>query len=224
MMDRNDKNYKRVLIGKRIAQELKDGDWCNLGIGLPTEVANHIPKGMNVFFQSENGMMGVGPAPVQGQEDPDLINAGGGFITAIPGACYFDSCTSFAIIRGGHLDLTVLGALQVDESGNLANWWIPGKMVPGMGGAMDLVTGSKKVVVAMEHCDKNGNSKLLKACNLPLTAQEKVDLIVTDMAVIKIENKKMHLLEIAEGLTLEDVIKATEAELILPEKIKYFTV
>lgn len=223
-MDRNDKNYKRVLIGKRIAQELKDGDWCNLGIGLPTEVANHIPKGMNVFFQSENGMMGVGPAPVQGQEDPDLINAGGGFITAIPGACYFDSCTSFAIIRGGHLDLTVLGALQVDESGNLANWWIPGKMVPGMGGAMDLVTGSKKVVVAMEHCDKNGNSKLLKACNLPLTAQEKVDLIVTDMAVIKIENKKMHLLEIAEGLTLEDVIKATEAELILPEKIKYFTV
>lgn len=224
MMDRNDKNYKRVLIGKRIAQELKDGDWCNLGIGLPTEVANHIPKGMNVFFQSENGMMGVGSAPVQGQEDPDLINAGGGFITAIPGACYFDSCTSFAIIRGGHLDLTVLGALQVDESGNLANWWIPGKMVPGMGGAMDLVTGSKKVVVAMEHCDKNGNSKLLKACNLPLTAQEKVDLIVTDMAVIKIENKKMHLLEIAEGLTLEDVIKATEAELILPEKIKYFTV
>lgn len=224
MMDRNDKNYKRVLIGKRIAQELKDGDWCNLGIGLPTEVANHIPKGMNVFFQSENGMMGVGPAPVQGQEDPDLINAGGGFITAIPGACYFDSCTSFAIIRGGHLDLTVLGALQVDESGNLANWWIPGKMVPGMGGAMDLVTGSKKVVVAMEHCDKNGNSKLLKAYNLPLTAQEKVDLIVTDMAVIKIENKKMHLLEIAEGLTLEDVIKATEAELILPEKIKYFTV
>ncbi len=223
-MDRNDKNYKRVLIGKRIAQELKDGDWCNLGIGLPTEVANHIPKGMNVFFQSENGMMGVGSAPVQGQEDPDLINAGGGFITAIPGACYFDSCTSFAIIRGGHLDLTVLGALQVDESGNLANWWIPGKMVPGMGGAMDLVTGSKKVVVAMEHCDKNGNSKLLKACNLPLTAQEKVDLIVTDMAVIKIENKKMHLLEIAEGLTLEDVIKATEAELILPEKIKYFTV
>lgn len=223
-MDRNDKNYKRVLIGKRIAQELKDGDWCNLGIGLPTEVANHIPKGMNVFFQSENGMMGVGPAPAQGQEDPDLINAGGGFITAIPGACYFDSCTSFAIIRGGHLDLTVLGALQVDESGNLANWWIPGKMVPGMGGAMDLVTGSKKVVVAMEHCDKNGNSKLLKACNLPLTAQEKVDLIVTDMAVIKIENKKMHLLEIAEGFSIDDVIKATEAELILPDEIKYFTV
>lgn len=223
-MDRNDKNYKRVLIGKRIAKELKNGDYCNLGIGLPTEVANHIPSGMQVFFQSENGMMGVGPAPAVGEEDQDLINAGGGLITAIPGACYFDSCTSFAIIRGGHLDLTVLGALQVDELGNLANWWIPGKMVPGMGGAMDLVTGSKRVVVAMEHCDKNGNPKLLKSCNLPLTAKEKVDLIVTDMAVIEIKDKKMHLLEVAEGFTIEDVIKATEPELIVAKDIKYFTV
>jgi acetate CoA/acetoacetate CoA-transferase beta subunit len=223
-MDRNDKNYKRVLIGKRIAKELKDGDWCNLGIGLPTEVANHIPAGTSVFFQSENGMMGVGPAPAQGEEDADLINAGGGFITAIPGACYFDSCTSFGIIRGGHLDMTVLGGLQVDENGNLANWMIPGKMVPGMGGAMDLVTGSKKVVVAMEHCDKNGNSKLLKQCNLPLTAKEKVNLVVTDMAVIEIKDKKMHLLEIAEGLTVDEVVKATEAELILPQVIKCFGV
>ncbi|HPY95698.1 MAG TPA: 3-oxoacid CoA-transferase subunit B [Candidatus Cloacimonadota bacterium] len=223
-MDRNDRNYKRTLIGKRIAKELKDGDWCNLGIGLPTEVANHIPEGTSVFFQTENGMMGVGPAPAQGEEDKDLINAGGGFITAIPGACYFDSCISFGIIRGGHLDMTVLGGLQVDEQGNLANWMIPGKMVPGMGGAMDLVTGAKKVVVAMEHTDKHGNTKLLKNCSLPLTAKEKVNLIVTDMAVIEIKDKRMHLIEIAEGLTVEDVIKATEPELVLPKEIKYFSI
>ncbi len=221
-MDRNDKNYKRILIGKRIAKELKDGDYVNLGIGLPTEVANHIPSGMNVFFQSENGMMGVGPAPKAGEENKNLINAGGGLITEIYGASYFDSCFSFAIIRGGHLDMTVLGGLQVDQEGNLANWWIPGKMVPGMGGAMDLVTGSKKVVVAMEHCDKSGKSKLLQNCNLPLTGKGKVNLVVTDMAVIEIKNGQMYLIEIAEGFTVEEVIKATEAELVIPNEVIYF--
>ncbi|MCK9328964.1 MAG: 3-oxoacid CoA-transferase subunit B [Candidatus Cloacimonetes bacterium] len=221
-MDRNDKNYKRIIIGKRIAKELNDGDFVNLGIGLPTEVANHIPDGVNVVFQSENGILGVGPAPTQGNEDKDLINAGGGFVTELPGCSYFDSALSFAVIRGGHLDMTVLGALQVDQKGNLANWWIPGKLVPGMGGAMDLVSGAKKVVVAMEHCDKHGNSKILKECNLPLTASGKVTLIVTDMAVMSVESDGLHLLEIAETLTIEDVKNATEAELIIKGDIPSF--
>lgn len=221
-MDRNDKNYKKVLIGKRIARELRDGDYVNLGIGLPTEVVNHIPEGIQVYFQSENGMMGVGSTPAPGTEDADLINAGGGFITAIQGACYFDSCTSFGIIRGGHLAMTVLGALQVDEKGNLANWWIPGKLVPGMGGAMDLVTGAKKVVIAMEHVDKNGFSKILKECTLPLTSKGTVNLIVTDMAVMEVTPEGLVLLEIAEGLTIEEVEKATEAKLILPEHVVFF--
>ena len=218
-MDRNDKNYKKVLIGKRIARELKDGDFVNLGIGLPTEVANHIPKGVNIVFQSENGMLGVGASPEPGTEDTNLINAGGGFITEQIGCAYIDSAMSFAIIRGGHLNMTVLGALQVDQHGNLANWWIPGKLVPGMGGAMDLVATTENVIVAMEHCDKNGNSKILKLCNLPLTAAGKVKLIVTDMAVIKVENGSLRLLEIAEGYTIDDIVKATEAELIIEGEI-----
>ena len=213
---------KRAMIGARIAKEFKDGDYVNLGIGLPTEAANHIPEGISVIFQSENGLLGAGPKPPEGQEDKDMINAGGGYITCIPGASFFDSATSFAIIRGGHIDATVLGALQVDQEGNLANWLIPGKMVPGMGGAMDLVTGAKKVIVAMEHCDKYGNSKILKKCTLPLTAKGKVNLIITDMAVIEVCSEGLYLREIAEGLSLENVIQATEAELIIPERVNTF--
>jgi len=213
---------KRAMIGARIAKEFKDGDYVNLGIGLPTEAANHIPEGINVIFQSENGLLGAGPKPPEGQEDKDMINAGGGYITCIPGASFFDSATSFAIIRGSHIDATVLGALQVDQEGNLANWLIPGKMIPGMGGAMDLVTGAKKVIVAMEHCDKYGKSKILKKCTLPLTAKGKVNLIITDMAVIEVCAEGLYLREIAAGLTLENVIQATEAELIIPERVSTF--
>jgi len=213
---------KRAMIGARIAKEFKDGDYVNLGIGLPTEAANHIPEGISVIFQSENGLLGAGPKPPEGQEDKDMINAGGGYITCIPGASFFDSATSFAIIRGGHIDATVLGALQVDQEGNWANWLIPGKMVPGMGGAMDLVTGAKKVIVAMEHCDKYGNSKILKKCTLPLTAKGKVNLIITDMAVIEVCPEGLYLREIAEGLTIDDVVQATEAELIIPERVNTF--
>ncbi len=213
---------KRIAICKRIALELKDGDYVNLGIGMPTEVANHIPEGIHVIFQSENGMLGVGPAPEQGMEDKDLVNAGGGFISELPGAAYFDSATSFAIIRGGHIDITVLGALQADEKGNLANWMIPGKLVPGMGGAMDLVTGAKKVIVATEHCDKFGNSKILKECTLPLTAKGKVSLIVTDMAVMEVTDIGLVLKEIASDTSVEEVIKCTGATLIVPEKVGTF--
>ena len=210
---------KRAMIGARIAKELKDGDYVNLGIGLPTEAVNHIPEGVHVTFQSENGIMGTGPKPAEGMEDEDMINAGGGYITALKGASFFDSALSFAIIRGGHVDVTVLGALQVDQHGNLANWIIPGKLVPGMGGAMDLVTGAKKVIVAMEHLDKKGNSKVLKQCTLPLTAKGLVSLIVTDMAVIEVTPQGLLLREVTEGFTVEDVVRATEAELVIPSHL-----
>lgn len=213
---------KRQMIGCRIAQEFKDGDYVNLGIGLPTMAVNYIPENIHVIFQSENGMLGVGPSPAEGCEDKDLINAGGGFITALKGASFFDSALSFAIIRGGHIDATVLGALQVDQHGNLANWMIPGKMVPGMGGAMDLVTGARKVIVAMEHVDKHGNPKILKDCNLPLTAKGKVNLIITDMAVIEVTKNGLLLKEIAAGTTVEDVLKATEAELMVADQLRTF--
>ena len=217
-----DRKEKRILIGTRIAQELNDGDFVNLGIGMPTEVANHIPDGVKVYFHTENGMLGVGPAPKAGEEDENLINAGAGFVTETAGASYFDSCLSFAIIRGGHLDMTVLGALQVDQEGNLANWMIPGKMVPGMGGAMDLVTGAKKVIISMEHCDKHGNSKILKECNLPLTAAHCVSMIVTDMAVMKVTEEGLELLEVAYWTNIDEVIKVTEADLIIPENVLTF--
>ena len=211
---------KRARIGARIAQELKDGDYVNLGIGLPTETANHIPPGVHVIFQSENGIMGTGPAPAEGEEDQDMINAGGGFITALPGAAFFDSAISFGIIRGGHLDFTVLGALQVDQHGNLANWMIPGKIIPGMGGAMDLVTGAKTVIVAMEHVDKKGNSKVLKECTLPLTAKGRVSLIITDMAVMEVTPEGLLLKEVSEEFTVEDVVNATQADLIIADNLK----
>lgn len=213
---------KRAMIGSRIALEFKDGDYVNLGIGLPTLAVNYIPEGVHVVFQSENGMLGVGPNPAEGKEDKDMINAGGGYITALKGASFFDSALSFAIIRGGHIDATVLGALQVDQEGNLANWMIPGKMVPGMGGAMDLVTGARKVIVAMEHCDKYGNSKILKKCTLPLTAKGKVNLIITDMAVMEVCAEGLVLREIAAGTTIEDVKKVTDADLIIPDTVGCF--
>jgi len=213
---------KRQMIGKRIAQEFHDGDYVNLGIGLPTLAVNYIPEGVHVIFQSENGMLGVGPSPAEGSEDRDMINAGGGYITALKGASFFDSALSFAIIRGGHIDATVLGALQVDQHGNLANWMIPGKMVPGMGGAMDLVTGARKVIVAMEHCDKRGNPKILKECNLPLTAMSKVSLIITDMAVIEVTPNGLVLREVAAGCSVEEIKQATEADLIIPVELGCF--
>jgi acetate CoA/acetoacetate CoA-transferase beta subunit len=214
---------KRNIIQKRIAKELNDGDYVNLGIGMPTGVANFIPENIHVTIHSENGILGLGAAPEKGKEIPNLINAGGGFVTEARGASYFDSAISFAIIRGGHLDATVLGALQVDQNGNLANWMIPGKMVPGMGGAMDLVTGAKKVIIAMEHLDKKGNSKILKECNLPLTAVNKVDMIVTDMAVIERDKDGLILKEVAEGYNVDDVVNSTKAELKISQEIKTFS-
>lgn len=209
---------KKELIAKRVAKELKDGDVVNLGIGLPTMVANHVPESMSVFFQSENGFIGLGPAPEEGKEDPYIVNAGAQCVTILPGGVFFDSSTSFGIIRGGHVDMTVLGALQVDEKGNLANWMIPGKMVPGMGGAMDLVTGAKKVIVAMEHTVK-GNHKILKECNLPLTAAGEVDLIITEMGVIEVTKEGLVLKEINSEYTIEEVQAATEPKLIISENL-----
>jgi acetate CoA/acetoacetate CoA-transferase beta subunit len=191
----------------------------NLGIGIPTMVANHLPTGVHVYFQSENGLMGTGPVPERGLNHPDLTDAGGRPVTALPGACTFDSALSFGLIRGGHLDMTVLGGLQVSQGGLLANWVIPGKMVPGMGGAMDLVTGARKVVVAMQHTAK-GQSKVVKACSLPLTSVRVVDLLVTEMAVIAFPNGQATLMETAPGISVEQVLAATEAELLISPDIK----
>lgn len=213
-----DKDQMQNFIAKRVAQELKDGDVVNLGIGLPTKVVNFLGE-KQIICQSENGFLGLGPKPEEGKEDMNIVNAGGQPVTILPGGMFFDSATSFGIIRGGHVDATVLGALQVDEEGNLANWMIPGKLLPGMGGAMDLVVGAKKVIVAMEHTNK-GNLKILKKCNLPLTAAKEVNLIITEMGVIEVTEKGLVLTEINPEFTVEQVQEATEPTLIISDNLK----
>ncbi|MBQ4007383.1 MAG: CoA transferase subunit B [Muribaculaceae bacterium] len=214
-----DKYQIREVIAKRAAKELHDGDVVNLGIGIPTLIPNYLPEGVSVTLQTENGAMGMGPTPAEGEEDKNLINAGGGYITLNPGACTFDSATSFAIIRGGHVNVSFLGALQVDEKGNLANWIIPGKMAPGMGGAMDLVVGAKRVILTMEHTQK-GNPKILKECTLPLTAAGQVNMIITEMGVMDITPEGIVLRELHPEFTVEDVQAATQAKLIIDPNLK----
>ena len=210
---------EKEIIARRVAKELHDGDVVNLGIGLPTMVANYVPDDVDITFQSENGMLGLGPVPEEGSEDWDLTNAGGKPVTMFTGGCFFDSATSFGIIRGGHVDATVLGSLQVDEQGNIANWIIPGKMVPGMGGAMDLLVGAKKVIVAMTHTQKD-KPKILKHCTLPFTAVHEVDMIVTELGVMEVTEKGIVLKELAPGVTIEQIQSLTEPTLIISDDLK----
>ncbi len=207
----------KVGIAKRIAQELRDGWYVNLGIGIPTLVANYIPEGIEVEFQSENGILGMGPFPFEGEEDADLINAGKQTITATKGAAFFDSAMSFAMIRGQHVQLTVLGAMEVSQNGDIANWKIPGKMVKGMGGAMDLVASAENIIVAMMHANRAGESKILKTCTLPLTGVGCVKKVVTDLAVMEIKNNQFHLIERAPGVSVEEIMAATEGDLVVPD-------
>lgn len=210
---------KKERIAARAAQFFHQGDLVNLGIGMPTLVANHLPEGVEVLLQSENGFIGLGPAPADGQGEKDVVNAGGKPVTIVPGGACFDSCMSFALIRGGHVDATVLGALEVDQQGNIANWLIPSKLAPGMGGAMDLVAGANLVIVTMEHCTKDGSPKILKQCTLPLTAEHEVDYIVTELCVLHYNGEGLVLEELAPGVTVDEVLAKTGAELIIPETI-----
>lgn len=212
-------SLSRDQIAKRVAQELQDGYYVNLGIGIPTLVANYVPSNMQVMLQSENGLLGMGPYPTEDQVDADMINAGKETVTAVTGASIFSSAESFAMIRGGHVDLTVLGAFEVDQNGNIASYMIPGKLVKGMGGAMDLVAGAQNIVVTMTHADKRGNSKLLESCTLPLTGVDCINKVVTDLAVLKIENGAFHLLERAPGVSVEEIVEKTSGKLIVPDNV-----